>query len=100
MILPETPLEGAVVVAEKILGKNERIPDDWAVHGTSGYDFLNDVAQMLVDSTAAEAMTETYEKFIGERVYFEDLVYEKKLLTMRLSLPPSTELDTLLGATR
>ena len=29
------------VVAEKILSEGERLPQDWAVHGTTGYDFLN-----------------------------------------------------------
>src|SRR5437588_727455 len=36
--LHEIPL---YVVAEKILAVDERLPRHWAIHGTSGYHFLN-----------------------------------------------------------
>jgi (1->4)-alpha-D-glucan 1-alpha-D-glucosylmutase len=29
------------IVVEKILGHDERLPPDWAVHGTTGYGFMN-----------------------------------------------------------
>ena len=35
--------------AEKILAADEPLPPDWAVHGTSGYDFLNMVNGLFVD---------------------------------------------------
>ena len=45
------------VVAEKILGKGERLPARWAIHGTTGYEFLNLVSGLLVDAQNARAMT-------------------------------------------
>ena len=37
------------VVVEKILSQGETLPADWPVDGTTGYDFLNDVAGLFVD---------------------------------------------------
>src|SRR5262249_59363502 len=34
------------VVVEKILSAGEELPDEWPVHGTTGYDFLNAVNQL------------------------------------------------------
>ena len=41
------------VVAEKILGADEPLVETWPVHGTSGYDFLNQVNGLFVDPDAA-----------------------------------------------
>jgi (1->4)-alpha-D-glucan 1-alpha-D-glucosylmutase len=41
------PLWPLYVVAEKILSKGESLPEDWAVYGTTGYDFLNNVKRHL-----------------------------------------------------
>src|SRR5439155_1161420 len=38
------------VVAEKILAEGEPLPADWAIDGTSGYDFLNEVSGLSVDA--------------------------------------------------
>lgn len=35
------------LVVEKILGPRERLPPDWQVDGTTGYDFMDDVAAVL-----------------------------------------------------
>jgi (1->4)-alpha-D-glucan 1-alpha-D-glucosylmutase len=37
------------VVVEKILVRDERLRPDWAVHGTTGYEFLNLVNGLFVD---------------------------------------------------
>ncbi len=41
---------GAWVVVEKILAPDEELPDTWPVAGTTGYDFLNRVNGLFVDS--------------------------------------------------
>ncbi len=88
----EKPLSLYLLV-EKILVGNERLRPDWPVHGTTGYDFTNQVTAMLVDRSAEKSITDTYHKFIGERTRFSDLVYQKKQLTMRLSL--ASEINVL-----
>lgn len=37
------------LVVEKILGAGERLPTDWEVDGTSGYDFMDEVNALLHD---------------------------------------------------
>lgn len=74
------------LVVEKILSGAEQLPTDWVVHGTTGYDFMNDAIGVLVDSGAERAITGTFEKFIGHAMHFGHLVYAKKRLVMRLSL--------------
>ncbi len=74
------------LLAEKILSGDEELRRDWPVHGTTGYDFMNDVIGVLVDSGAERAITTTFHKFIGHNLHFGHLVYAKKRLVMRLSL--------------
>jgi (1->4)-alpha-D-glucan 1-alpha-D-glucosylmutase len=78
--------KGIYLLGEKILSGNERLRQDWPIHGTTGYDFTTQVTQLLVDSSNEKAFSETYQKFLGRYVHFPTLVYEKKRLTMRLSL--------------
>jgi (1->4)-alpha-D-glucan 1-alpha-D-glucosylmutase len=74
------------LLLEKILSGDEALPDDWPVHGTTGYDFMNDAIGLLVDSSAERALTSAFHKFIGHNLHFGHLVYAKKRLVMRLSL--------------
>ncbi len=74
------------LVVEKILSGDEQLQADWPVHGTTGYDFMNDAVGVLVDGTAERSVITTYHKFIGHSLHFGHLVYAKKRLVMRLSL--------------
>ncbi|EPX61661.1 Malto-oligosyltrehalose synthase [Cystobacter fuscus DSM 2262] len=90
----DSPLRKALYVAvEKIQGGRERIPESWAVHGTTGYRFANAVGGIFVQPNAEGPMTETYHRFIGEAPDFEGLVYEKKRLIMHNFM--SSELNML-----
>jgi len=82
------PPDGRAIylIVEKILTGNEQLPNDWPVHGTTGYEFGKEVAQLLVDSSAEPAMTAAYRRFIGHSTHFGHLVYAKKRQVMRLSL--------------
>ena len=89
------PKDGRAIymVAEKILTGSEMLRKDWHVHGTTGYDFTNQVAQLLVDSSAETAITKTFHRFIGHSVPFGHLLYAKKLQVMKLSL--ANDVDVL-----
>ncbi len=78
------------MVAEKILSGNERLPSDWLLHGTTGYDFTNQVTGILIDQAAEPNFNATYSRFIDRRIRFDDLVYEQKRLVMDLSLANET----------
>jgi (1->4)-alpha-D-glucan 1-alpha-D-glucosylmutase len=88
--LPERSL---YVVAEKILGANEALPSDWPVHGTTGYDFLNVLGGLFVDAASVKPFTTTYRNWIEDYTPLPELVYQKKLLILGLSL--SSELQML-----
>src|SRR5216117_587601 len=81
------------IVAEKILTGAETLRKDWLVHGTTGYDFANQVAQLLVDSSAETEITKTFHRFIGHSLHFGHLVYAKKLQVMKLAL--TNDVDVL-----
>ncbi|MDQ6861664.1 MAG: malto-oligosyltrehalose synthase [Verrucomicrobiota bacterium] len=74
------------LVVEKILSGHERLPNDWPVHGTTGYDFGRIVNSVLCDASAEQAITKTFRRFVGHSMHFGHLVYAKKRLVMRLSL--------------
>ncbi|PIE83049.1 MAG: 4-alpha-glucanotransferase [Candidatus Contendobacter odensis] len=74
------------VVVEKILESYEWLPEDWPVHGTTGYDFTNLVNALFIDPQAEEAMTQCYEDFIGGTVDLEETLYLCKKLMMRVAL--------------
>ncbi|HEX3420358.1 MAG TPA: malto-oligosyltrehalose synthase [Candidatus Udaeobacter sp.] len=81
------------MVAEKILTGAESLRKEWPVHGTTGYDFANQLTQLLVDSSAETAITKTFHRFIGHSVPFGHLLYAKKLLVMKLAL--ANDVDVL-----
>jgi (1->4)-alpha-D-glucan 1-alpha-D-glucosylmutase len=53
------------VVAEKILSEREPLPHDWAVDGTTGYDFLNLANGIFVDGANEAALDAIYRRFIS-----------------------------------
>lgn len=66
------------VVAEKILGSEERLRGSWTVAGTTGYDFLNWLNGIYVDRHSALAMKKCYSEFTGIEPRFSTLYYESK----------------------
>jgi (1->4)-alpha-D-glucan 1-alpha-D-glucosylmutase len=74
------------LLVEKILMGDERLPASWPVHGTTGYDFTNEVAQLMVDASAESSMTDSYRKFLGELLPFSEIIHRSKVEAMHLSL--------------
>ncbi|ANE44936.1 malto-oligosyltrehalose synthase [Deinococcus puniceus] len=74
------------VVAEKILEPGERLPEAWAVHGTSGYDFLAQLNGVFVEGANAEELTAIYRRFTGDRDSYGEHLYRGKHLIQRVSL--------------
>jgi (1->4)-alpha-D-glucan 1-alpha-D-glucosylmutase len=81
------------IVAEKILTPGEPLPRDWAVAGTTGYDFLNLLNGVFVDRSQARAMEHLYARLIRERPPFSEVVYECKRLVMQTTM--ASELNML-----
>ena len=81
------------VVVEKILTGDESLPSDWAVHGTTGYDFSNLLNGLFVDTSSAAKMGRAYRGFLGRALDFRQVVYESKQTVMRSAL--ASELQVL-----
>jgi (1->4)-alpha-D-glucan 1-alpha-D-glucosylmutase len=54
---------GMWMVAEKILAWGERLPGDWPVAGTTGYDTLGMAGGLFVDPAGAGPLTDEYARF-------------------------------------
>ena len=81
------------VVAEKIIGQGEQLPEQWPIHGTTGYDFLAVLNGIFVDQDNEKRLTDIYTRFTRTRADFPALVYETKKLIMQVSL--SSEMNVL-----
>jgi (1->4)-alpha-D-glucan 1-alpha-D-glucosylmutase len=73
----------AWIVVEKILATDERLPADWPVAGTTGYEFLNRLTALYVDGTAEEPLTRLYAEFTGVEDGFAEVAYRSKKLVLR-----------------
>jgi (1->4)-alpha-D-glucan 1-alpha-D-glucosylmutase len=71
------------IVVEKILQPKEQLPNSWPVQGTTGYDFLNQVNGLFIDSANEKNLTDFYSKFTGEPTDTSQLVQEKKKLVLK-----------------
>ncbi|HEY3180609.1 MAG TPA: malto-oligosyltrehalose synthase [Casimicrobiaceae bacterium] len=74
------------LVLEKIVADYERLPDDWPVHGTTGYRFMNVVNGLFVDGTARSRFEHLYAAFIGEQLDFDAVARGAKTLIIVHSL--------------
>jgi (1->4)-alpha-D-glucan 1-alpha-D-glucosylmutase len=64
------PRERPYIVVEKILLRDETLPTEWLVDGTSGYDFMNDVSAMLHDAGAEATLGALWQSISGRSVDF------------------------------
>src|ERR1700722_11921621 len=74
------------VVIEKILTGSERLPREWPVCGTTGYDFSNLVNGLFVDRGAANPLARLYRNFGDEETDFDNLAYHCRKLIIRVAL--------------
>jgi len=81
------------VVVEKILTRDEMLPEDWPADGTTGYDFLNCLNGIFVNPANKEAFDDIYHKFHECNREFHEMVYEAKKCLLRNSF--ASELDAL-----
>ncbi len=81
------------VIIEKILTRAERLPQDWAVSGTTGYDFANLVNGLFVDPAEAMRLERVYRNVTGEQIPFADISSQCRKLIMRVAL--ASELNVL-----
>lgn len=81
------------IIAEKILAPFEKLPSNWPIFGTVGYDFLNLVNNLMIKSDNLKKMTRVYESFIKTDINYQNLVISCKKLIMKTAL--TSELSML-----
>ncbi|QIA09077.1 malto-oligosyltrehalose synthase [Draconibacterium halophilum] len=69
--------EEPYIVVEKILEEDETIPDNWPVEGTSGYDFLGMVNNLLTNPDKGKDFYSYYKNWIDDNDDFSDVFYRK-----------------------
>jgi (1->4)-alpha-D-glucan 1-alpha-D-glucosylmutase len=74
------------IVVEKILAAHERLPEDWPVHGTTGYRFANVLTGVFVDASAESRFERLYRRFTGESQGFAETAYLARWLIMSTTL--------------
>lgn len=68
------------IVVEKILELDEKLPPNWPIQGTSGYEFLNYVNGLFCQSKNEERFNHIYAKMTGLTRPYNDLLVAKKRL--------------------
>jgi len=86
---------GAWIVVEKILMPGERLTAAWPVAGTTGYDFLNEAAGVLIDTDNEKMLTDFYSGFTGQSGDFAVLATGKKRMVLNKLL--AAEVSRLAG---
>jgi len=78
--------EAVYLLVEKILAHHERLPTDWPVAGTTGYEFTNQVNGLFVDPDGEAPLDRLYRRFTGEGEPFAEILYRAKRRVMREEL--------------
>lgn len=74
------------LVVEKILAEHESLPEDWPVHGDTGYRFGSLVNGVFVDPANEQALLAAYQAFTGQTTPFDEVLYQCKKLIIETSL--------------
>jgi (1->4)-alpha-D-glucan 1-alpha-D-glucosylmutase len=90
------PSDRLYLLVEKILARDETLPEAWPVDGTTGYEFLNLLNALFVDPRGERALDRVYRAFTGETLPFDDVLRASKHRVMRTLL--ASELDGLASA--
>jgi (1->4)-alpha-D-glucan 1-alpha-D-glucosylmutase len=81
----------AHIVTEKILEPHERLPREWPVQGTTGYDFMHLATGVLVNPANEKPLDDFYRDFTGVDDDLNELKRAKKLLMMDTELASDIE---------
>jgi (1->4)-alpha-D-glucan 1-alpha-D-glucosylmutase len=74
------------VVAEKIAAHHERVPEDWAIAGTTGYRFSALANGLFVDRAARARLERTWRSFSGVEVDFAEIAWRGRRAVLKSAL--------------
>lgn len=82
------------ITVEKILGKGEHLPTDWPISGTTGYEFIASLSEVLVDDERIDALRQAYDEVMGKPVDMRAELRAARLLMVERNF--EGEFNTLL----
>ena len=86
---------------EKILGEHEKLPSFAGVHGTTGYEWLNAITQVLTDGHGLEPLDEIWRQVSNQSPKIEPILTEAKRRVLETLLTSEfTVLTPLVGSQR
>lgn len=71
------------IVGEKILEAGETLRSNWLIDGTTGYDYLNQVNGLFIESGNEQALTQFYTAFTQEPTDYRAICRDKKHQVLR-----------------
>lgn len=74
------------IIAEKILAGNETLPREWELQGSTGYEFLGEVNQLLTDQLGLEMIARFYRSQFPDLAKYERLTVSKKQLILNTQM--------------
>jgi (1->4)-alpha-D-glucan 1-alpha-D-glucosylmutase len=80
--LQDLTQDSSYIIAEKILEAKEPLPARWPLHGTSGYEFLAHVSQLLTDRKGARRIVSFYRELVPDLPPYKQLVLHNKQLML------------------
>jgi isoamylase len=83
---PDDAARPLPLLVEKILQRDESLPDEWLVDGTTGYEVGVHLRGIWVHSDAERSLTRTYQVFTGDLRSFSEHEYECKRYVVRYVL--------------
>ncbi|MEJ6981831.1 malto-oligosyltrehalose synthase [Pedobacter sp. P351] len=66
------------ITVEKILHAKEKLPQNWPVEGTTGYDFLAQVNNLFTNKGAEKGLTRFYKKLSWDLGSVQQQIHDKK----------------------
>lgn len=80
--LREEAGDSCYIIAEKILEAKEEMPTQWPLQGTSGYEFLSSLNQLLTHRKGARELLAFYQELIHDIPSYQELILESKKLIL------------------
>ncbi|WP_368961738.1 malto-oligosyltrehalose synthase [Parafrankia sp. FMc2] len=86
---------GVWTIVEKIIEREEALPDSWACDGTTGYETLNRITRLFLDPVSARPLAALYTEVSGRSPDFAPVARAAKMDVLTTVLRP--EVDRLTG---
>jgi malto-oligosyltrehalose synthase/4-alpha-glucanotransferase len=92
-MLREVAGEDTYIIVEKILEEGEKMPQIWPIQGTTGYEFLATVNNLLVNGKAEHEFNKYYQQLVQSQEDIESQIFAKKRAILKDHM--AGELDNL-----